>query len=371
MISLRPHKPLTLGTVEITKRERQLVNEVLDSGKLSPGQKAQHFERLVAARHGLPHATYCNSGQSALHLALEALKLHQPRLKRVLVPAVTYISSLHAVWNAGLQVVLCDVDPTTALLDLSTHRGGAYDAVMPVHLFGKACVLPEQPVPVVEDGCEALGAPGSGYGEFLCLSFYVAHTITTGVGGMVLTPVAQLDEDVKRLCNHGRVRGSDLYAGLRVDRLDASVRFRFNAVGFSYKLGDLNAALGIAQMERLDAILARRRTIGLRLIGALQDIPALQLPNPDGHTFMMFPLVCREPALKAPLVAHLNEAGIETRDLMPVTTQPIVHQILGDIEAKYPVAQQLNAQGFYVGVHHQLTDADVDYLVETLHAFPY
>jgi len=363
---------ITLGTADITQREIDLVVECLTSGKISPGEKTRQFEGLVAQRHGMRFGTFCNSGQSALHLALEALKLHHPQTRRVLVPAITYISSLHAVWNAGLEPILCDVDPRTYNLDLTQLDPSVrYDAIMPVHMFGKSVQIPPQSVPVIEDNCESFGAPGTGYGDCMCLSFYTSHTITTSVGGMVLTNRPELHEDIKRLCNHGRVRGDDLYAGLRTDHVDATVRFTFNAIGFSFKLGDLNAALGIGQMERLDQILGRRVANARALIDGLRDLSALQLPDPTDNTFMMFPIVCREPAQKTGLVAHLNAHGVETRDMMPITNQPIVRRMLGDLEARYPRARRINDCGFYVGCHQRLTQDDVDYLIELLHRFAY
>lgn len=363
---------ISLGTADITPREIDLVIECLRSTKISPGEKTRQFEAMVAAFHRMRFGTFCNSGQSALHLSLEVLKLHYPKIRRVLVPAITYISTLHAVWNAGLEVVLCDVDPRTANLDLALlKKGTRYDVAMPVHMFGKSVQVPRQSVPVVEDNCESFGAPGTGYGDLMCLSFYVAHTITTGVGGMVLTNHPQMNQDIKRLCNHGRVRGEDMYAGLRMDALDASVCFTFNDVGFSFKLGDLNAALGIGQMERIEQILRRRIANGAALIEGLRDLPALQLPDLTNHTFMMFPILCATPELKTRLVRHLNDHGVETRDMMPLTNQPVVRRILGEVEDKFPNAKRINQCGFYIGCHQKLTADDLAYLVDIFHRFTY
>ena len=355
-------KPISLGTVDLTDADIARAVECLQKRQLSPGPVTQEFERVVAARHGQPYATYCNSGQSALHLILEALKTRL-KIKRVLVPALTYISSLHAVWNAGLQVQLVDVDPKTYVwnwAEMPTLRDG--DVYMPVHLFGYPVSKPAGAggMTIVEDACESLGAEGIGYGDAMAFSFYVAHTITTGVGGMATTRHPWLDDTIKRLCNHGRARAADLYAGLRVDHVDADVRFRFTDIGFSFKLGDVNAALGIGQMERLPSILSRRRQVAGWLTERLLPYP-LQLPYDDGkHTFMMYPLVCHEAKDRDPLMDCLAEAGIETRHLMPVTNQPVVQKVLGDITGQYPVADLLNAHGFYLGCHQHLTEEDCD-----------
>lgn len=352
-------KPVSLGTVDLTDKDIRRATECLKKGQLSPGPTTRAFEDLVAARHGQPHATYCNSGQSALHLILEGLKLHG-KVRRVIVPALTYISSLHAVWNAGLQVQLADVDPKTYCLDWEALRLRDDDVVMPVHLFGWSTVPPMEVDnwTIVEDACEALGAPGVGYGDAVAFSFYVAHTITTGVGGMATTKHAWLDTAIKRLANHGRVRADDLYAGLRVDHVDTAVRFRFTDIGFSYKLGDVNAALGIGQMERLDAILTKRRWVAARLRERLVGLP-LQFPFDDGrHTYMMYPLMCEEEGVRDQLMVYLAQQEIETRHMMPVTNQPVVKKIIGGIEHRYPVAQQVNRRGFYVGCHQGMTEDD-------------
>ncbi len=360
--------PISLGTVDLQEEDLARAIACLKAGQLSPGPTTLEFEHLVAERHHLAYATFCNSGQSALHLILEALKLQGP-LRTVGVPALTYISSLHAVWNAGLQVRLVDVDPQTYLMDM-THLPSC-DVLMPVHLFGLPLPRPSSPLAVpyiVEDACECLGGDAVGWGDAAAFSFYVAHTITTGVGGMVATPHPWLDDAVKRLCNHGRWRAQDLYAGTRTHVVDPSVRFLFTETGFSYKLGDVNAALGIGQMGRLSSIIQARQQVAARLTKVLQPYP-LQLPTGEGHTYMMYPLVCREAKVRDRLMAHLAEAGIESRHLMPITNQPVVLHRLGRVEGEFPVARYLNAHGFYLGCHQRMTEADVTRIAEAFRAF--
>ena len=364
-------KPVSLGTVDLQREDIDLALQCLKRGQLSPGPVTRQFEDAVAKAHGLPYATYCNSGQSALHLILEGLKLHGT-VRRVVVPALTYISSLHAVWNAGLKVQLVDVHPQTYVMDWDALRLRDDDVLMPVHLFGYPSLPPADlnmsNWTIVEDACEALGAPGVGYGDAVAFSFYVAHTITTGVGGMAATRHAWLDDAIKRLCNHGRVRSQDLYAGLRVDQIDTEIRFRFNAVGFSYKLGDVNAALGVGQVQHLASNLDKRRQVGRWLTERLQGLP-LQLPVGEAmHTFMMYPIVCQED-VRDQLMAHLANDGIETRHMMPVTNQPIVREIIGDIEESYPHAHRINQRGFYVGCHQRMSVDDCDRIGGSIRAF--
>lgn len=355
-----------LGTTAIGERELELVTDCLHSGHVSPGAYQRAFEDAVAKRHGKRYATFVNSGQSALHLSLEVLKRVR-EVRRVLCPAVTYISTLHAVWNAGLEVALCDVDQEDWLLRPGS-RAGYCDVALPVDLFGKAWTPVGLGVPVVEDACEAIGAPGVGYGDLVCLSFYPSHSITTGCGGMVLTDDATLDSLVKRLANHGRLVAETIYSDCTTaDEL----RFVFTDEGWSYKNSDLNAALGLAQLERLEGVIARRQQVGLALRTCLGNFTKglLQLPDPERHTFQMFPIRCLEPGLKPRLTAHLHEHGIATRDAMPIVTQPVVQRRLDVQPGDFPVAEDMAANGFYIGCHPGISDGDLDYIVDVFARF--
>ena len=345
-MAIATRRRIGLGTVDIGEREEALVLGVLRSGHISPGPAQRAFEQAVAERHGKQYATFVNSGQSALQLALEVVKRQQERRSlRVLCPAITYISTLHAVWNAGCEVVLADVDPVDWMLAGLADR---FDVALPVDLFGKAYAGPCYALPVIEDA---------------------SHSITTGSGGMVLTDDPFADRMVKRLANHGRVSADDLYTLKDDGTYDMSRRFVFNDEGWSFKSSDLNAALGLGQMERLDDILKRRRTVGVTLWSRLHPYGELQLTDPESHTFQMFPMVCRVPGLKPKLVQHLNSYGIETRDMMPILSQPVVQARLKPRAGQFPVAERIDANGFYIGCHQHLTAEDVDYIVDAVDAF--
>ncbi len=364
-------RAIALGTTDIGEAEIRAVMDVLTSGHVSPGSYQRAFEARCAQRHGKNYATLVNSGQSALHLSLEALKRQMehldgyPQLRRVLCPAVTYISTLHAVWNAGLEVVLADVDPVDFLLDRKSYSGDGFQATLPVDLFGKAFdSIRHGPLPTVEDACEAIGAPGVGYGDLVCLSFYASHSVTTGSGGMVMTNDAELDATIKRLANHGRREASDLYM-----KPGSGKRFIFDDVGYSYKSSDLNAALGLAQLDRLDMMIMDRRQRAQRLLRGLEELAEIQLPVFDRHTFQMFPIICRQPGMRDILTAWLNDRGIETREAMPIVTQPVVMDKLRIDPNDYPVAAHVARDGFYIGCHHKLTFDDIDWLVDQFHEF--
>lgn len=366
-----------LSTLDITEKEIQYVTDVLRSGKISPGPIQQKFEQYVAKAHGHKYATFCNSGQSALHLSFETLKLLNPDLTTVVCPATTYISTLHAAWNSNLQVRLVDVDINTynvkTPVELEDH-----EIFCPVNLMGLSVTelsaddfrkhYPRNFI--VEDNCESVFAPNTGYGDLMCLSFYTAHHITTSSGGMVCTNRQDMDDIVKSLCNHGRTNPQDLYAANRNESYDKSKKFVFDKVAFSFKLGDFNAALGLAQAERHKEIISKNIEVAHKLTKALskyQDY--LQLPLLKNNIFMNYPIVCKPGVNKYKLVNHLNEYCIETRDLMPIVDQPIVIKKLNPNLVHFPVARYLCDNGFYIGCHKDITDVDINYIEEVFGTF--
>ncbi len=351
---------IALGAVDIQEADIQRVTDTLRAGRVSPGSVQRELEDMVAMGHGKVMGTMVNSGQSALHLAL--LHLKGLGVKRVICPAVTYISTLHAVWNAGLEVVLVDVDPTDWLMEYPQAR--AEDALLPVDLFGKAWLPNARGPIVVEDACEAIGAPGVGYGDIVCFSFYASHSVTTGSGGMAITSDEGTNDHIKRLANHGRRDASDLYL-----QPGSGKRFIFDEVGYSYKSSDLNAALAIGQYKRLQGMIWRRRMNAEILLAALQRLP-LQLANPERHTFQMFPLLMLQKGLRDHFMDYLTDRGIECREAMPIVTQPVVQRMLGGVdETEFPNAYNLATNGLYVGVHHLLSTDDLDYMIEVIRGY--
>jgi perosamine synthetase len=386
-----------LGTADIGAEERGYVQQILDTGRLSPGPFVRRFESEFAAAHGCRFGIMLNSGTSALQVALATLKeahgWHDG--DEVLVPALTFIASSNVVLQNGLAVRFVDVDAATYNLDpaglddaVSPHTR----AVMPVHLFGLPCdMAPIQEVArrrgldVVEDSCETMfmryrGQPVGSFGAFGCFSTYMAHILTTGVGGLALTQDPELERIFRSVQNHGR---NPVYITIDDDdaaRDDAALlalirsRYEFVRMGYSYRTTELEAALGLGQLHRSTAILARRRENAAHLIAALRPLEdRLQLPTVPAdreHAFMMFPLVCRVAGDRDRLCVHLERRGIETRFFMPVLGQPVYKVLLPDFRAEdFAVAARLTASGLYVGCHQHVTREDLDWIVECVHEF--
>jgi dTDP-4-amino-4,6-dideoxygalactose transaminase len=392
----RAGRQLGVGDVTIGEMEIQNVLDTLRKGRLSYGHYTASFEREFAHDHDRKYAVFCNSGTSALQVALQALKERDEWADddEVLVPAVTFIASSNVVLQNRLRPVFVDVDPVFFEIDpgqIEQHLTRKTRAIMPVHLFGQSCdmepiqaVARERGLRIIEDSCEAMfvrhkGRPVGSWGDVACFSTYVAHLIVTGVGGLALTDDPDLAILIRSLINHGR---DGIYLSADADRTDdprklwdiVDRRFSFVSVGHSYRATEMEAALGLAQLQRKEDLIATRQRNAAYLTDKLRRLEEyLQLPQirpQTEHAFMMYPIVIRAPRIsRDDLVRFLEERGIETRYLMPLINQPIYRKIFGDIESLYPVASAVTRRGFYVGCHQGLTIQDLDYIIETFEAF--
>lgn len=386
----RPGAPREVGVGGFAAgaRARRYVGEVLRSNRLSYGPFHARFEAAFAAEHDSRHAVFCNSGTSALHIAVQALKERHGWKDgdEVLVPSVTFIATSNVVLHNRLTPVFVDVDPRTYTLDpakMEAKVGKRTRAVMPVHLLGLPAdmdpineIARKHGLSVVEDSAETMFARYKGrkvgsLGDIGCFSTYVAHYIVTGVGGLATTNDADLYIRLRSLMNHGR---DSIYLSIDDDK-DAvgdklheivAKRFQFISVGHSFRATEFEAALGLAQLEEKDAIVKGRLAVAARLSKGLREFEdRLQLPScpPDReHTYMLYGLVLRGQD-KKPLVNFLEDRGVETRDLLPLLNQPVYKKLFGDLLPKYPVARALDRSAFYIGCHQYMTAADVDHVV--------
>ncbi|WP_337616041.1 DegT/DnrJ/EryC1/StrS family aminotransferase [Phascolarctobacterium faecium] len=375
------------------------MNMALDSGRLSPGPFVQKFEKKFAEMHKQKYGIACNSGTSSLHVALEALKekYSWDQNSEVLVPAITFIATSNAVMHAGMKPVFVDVDSRTYNIDTKLIEEKITEntvAIMPVHTFGQPCemdsivkIATKYGLKIVEDCAEAhfavyKGRPVASFSNIAGSSTYVAHTITTGIGGVITTDDTNLAEIARSLIAHGRACTCEnciAYNSKQVCKLrmqtEMDRRFMMIRLGYSYRIGELEGALGVAQLENKDFIINTRKANAKILTDGLKDVEQyLQLPYyPEyvEHSFMMYPLVIKDDKAftRNEIVKYLEQNNIETRPMLPLLNQPIYKEIFGDIEKDYPVAQWINNNGFYVGCHHGLSKEELNMIIKTIHAF--
>lgn len=393
-------KKIGVGYASVTELEKKYVLDALDNERLSQGKYVAAFERKFANMHEQKYGVMCNSGTTALQLALETLKEvdNWDDDAEILCPAITFIATSNACFHTGLKVKFVDVDPITYNMDpddIEKHITEKTKCIIPVHTFGMPCdmkrimeVARKHHLRVIEDCAEAHFAKVDGqtvgsFGDLSAYSTYVAHTITTGVGGIVCTNEEKYAEILRSLVAHGRActcercvasDGKNVCSKRMQTELDR--RFMFVRLGYSYRVGEIEGALGLAQLERKDEIMDKRHENARYLIDKLSKYEELlQLPrcgdNVD-HTYMMFPIVVRkESGISCKhLVEYLEKNNIETRPMLPLLNQPIYKKIFGeDIEKNYPNAEYIDHNGFYIGCHHGMEQGDLDYVVQVIGAY--
>lgn len=368
---------ISVGDLKISPKAKTYLKQVIDSNRLSYGPFHRRFEEAFAKEHGCKHAIFLNSGTSALHIAVQALKEHYGWREgdEVIVPATTFVASVNVVLHNRLHPILADVDPLTFTIDpkqIEKKITKRTVAIMPVHVMGQPAdmgailqIAKRNNLKIIEDSCETMFAAYRGkkvgsFGDIGCFSTYLAHYLVTGVGGLATTNDTALAGRMRSLMNHGR---DTAYLNIDDDEKEpwkvASRRFRFNSIGHSFRATEFEAALGLAQLEDKDAIV-RARVANATYLAKKLDKFGIQLPVilPDRDNFFMtFPLVSQK---KNAIVNHLERNGIETRDLLPLVNQPCYKGMF--VSRDYPVADRLLWQGFYVGCHQYLTRKNLDFM---------
>jgi perosamine synthetase len=383
-----------VGTLNVSARAKELVLETLNSNRLSYGPMMQRLEAEFSRLHGCRFGVMSSSGTSALQIALQAMnELHGwDDGDEVIVPSVTFVATANVVLHNRMKPVLVDIESTYYELNpelLESKITPRTRAIIPVHLFGHPAdmdpirdIANHYGLKIIEDTCETMFASynrqrvGS-LGDIGCFSTYVAHLLVTGVGGISTTNDPEYAVRMRSLMNHGR---DSIYISIDDDkdksdeelRVIIARRFNFVSVGHNFRVTEMEAALGLAQLEEWESMIATRRANAKSLIRKLVHLEAyLQLPKTrpgSEHSFMMFPVVLRDEP-KVELVNFLEQNGVETRDMLPLTNQPVYLHLLGCSDEDYPVAGWINRNGFYVGCHQDLKEFDLDYVAELFERF--
>lgn len=362
--------------------EVDMVRQCLDSGWVTQGPLTRRFEQLVAARHAAKHALATTSCTAALHLATAALGLGPG--DEVIVPAFTWVTSAHCVEYVGARPVFADIDLATYNLAPAAFEQAITPrtrAVVVVHLFGLAAdmgaILPiarKRGIAVIEDAACAIGTTLAGepvgtLGDLGCLSFHPRKVITTGEGGMVLTNRDDLAAIVASMRNHGATG----LPSAEIEPHGPWTMATFERVGFNLRLSDIQSAVGVAQMAKLDRLLAERRARAARYSKLLDGVQ--QIATPDhagdvaGHTYQSYVVRLADGDRKRrnAVMSRLAERNIDTR--------PGTHAVprLGFYARKYgyeprdfPNAALSEDTTIAVPLFPGMTDADQNEVAETL-----
>lgn len=359
---------VTMANPHLEADEIAAATRVLESGALRSGPVALAFEHAFAAYVGAQHAYTCSSGTAALHLAY--LSVLEPG-DEVLVPALTFFATASAVVLAGGVPVFCDVDPRTFLIDLVDAEARITDrtkAICPVYLFGQPLDVAEMKsfaarheLAVIGDAAQALGSMWNGVhvgaeASMTTHSFYPTKNLFVGEGGMVTTDDPELDNLGRLLRSHGQGQ-----------------KYHHSHIGLNYRMTDVEAAIGLAQLPKIDERNARRRSIAARYDAAFSTINGLVTPHvPDAafHTYHQYTIVLDPDVvgLRDEFAGRLRERGVgsQVNYPMPLQRQEVFTERLRIDRGPLATADDLCRKVLSIPVHHHLSDRDVERVVDTV-----
>jgi dTDP-4-amino-4,6-dideoxygalactose transaminase len=390
---------IRVGDFKLGYKEKKIINEVLDIGRLSEGAKVREFEEEWARFIGTRYCVTVNSGTSALIAGLYALKsLFNIKDKaKVITSPLTFIATINAIIAAGLEPLFVDVDKETFAMKTEEiekiiKREKGVSIILPVHLMGYPVqmdkvnkIAKKHNLPVLEDAAQAHGTVYKNkklgtYSTLACFSFYIAHNVQAGEMGAVVTNDYNIYRLIKKIKAHGRM--CDCPVCMRAEgkchrmnsfkgEEDFDPRFYHDMFGFNFKTMEFQAALGLVQLEKVRSILQKRK-YNVRYLNAglkhLKEI--LQLPRySESISYLAYPIVIKKPdVISRKMLRHeLEKVGIETRPLFGCipTQQPAYAYLKKKYQGKLPNAEYIGLNGFYIGCHQYLTREDLDYIIHT------
>jgi dTDP-4-amino-4,6-dideoxygalactose transaminase len=350
----------------IGEEEKQAVMRVLESGQLAQGPVVAELEATFAAWCGVKHAVAVSSGTTGLHLALLAHAIGPG--DEVITAPFTFIASANAVLFAGATPVFADVEPDTLCLDPAQVEAAITPrtrALLPVHLYGHAAQMPElgeiarrHGLLVIEDAAQAHGATVHGkkvgsLGNTAVFSLYPTKNMTSGEGGFVTTDDDRVADAVRMLRQHGEKK-----------------RYEHEILGYNFRMTDICAAIGLAQLRRLDGFNAARHrnaeTLSLGLAGLDRIVPPVERPG-YGHVYHQYTV--RVAGRRDELRRALAGRGIGTGVYypIPVHRQP-VYEARGYRDLTFPISEQLAGEVLSLPVHPALTARDLELIIQAVHA---
>lgn len=353
------------------------------NGWLTSGPKVREFEQLFAERHQVKHALAVTSATTALHLALVALNIGPG--DEVIVPAFTWVSTANVVLYCGATVVFADVDPVTFNMDpvdLKRRITSKTKAIIPVHLFGLCADMDAirhvaGDIPLVEDGACAAGAAykgvaAGGLGTIGCFSFHPRKSVTTGEGGMITTNDDRIAETISMLRNHGAaISEEQRHHGPRPYILPD-----FNILGYNYRMTDLQGAVGVVQLKKLDQFIDERSEWATWYTKQLADLKWLKTPQFSTdfkHGWQSYVTMVDEsiaPMSRNDIMEKLQEHGISTRPGTHAVHMLHYYAQRNNLKPSYyPGAQAANHFSMAIPLHNRMMKEDYDYVVSVIKSF--
>jgi perosamine synthetase len=362
------------------QEEWEATKEPIFSGWITQGPKVAEFEKIFAERHKVKHAIAVSNCTTALHLALVALDVKAG--DEVIVPAFTWVSTANAIMYCGATPVFIDIDTKTFNIDISQLKNKITPrtkAVIPVHLFGLCAdidgikkIAPQ--LKIVEDGACAAGAgigdrPAGSLGDIGCFSFHPRKSVTTGEGGMLTTNDDKLAERLNMLRNHGAsISEEQRHKGPKPYILP-----EFDMVGYNYRMTDIQGAVGVVQIKKLDKFIDERQKWADYFTKELSSIPWLRTPHiPNGYkhgwqSYVLFIDETKSPIKRNDLMELLQQKGISTRPGTHAVHMLGFYSKLFNIKpSDYPGAYAANEYSMSIPLHNRMVKEDYEYIVAAL-----
>ncbi|WP_425446815.1 DegT/DnrJ/EryC1/StrS family aminotransferase [Dethiothermospora halolimnae] len=361
---------IPLSKPDISQKEVNLVNEVLNSGWLSMGEKTAEFEDRFKRYFKVKEAISVNSGTSGLHLLIRALGIKEG--DEVITTPFSFIASTNCILFEKATPVFVDIDPKTLNIDIDKIEEKITKktkAILPVDIFGQPVnmerimdIADKYNIKVIEDACEAIGGEYKGYkagtlAHGSVFGFFPNKQITTGEGGMVITN----DKEIGDLCRSMKNQG----------RASSNSWFQHERLGYNFRMSELNAALGVAQMDRLDEILIKRGKVAKLYNEKLKNIDGIKTPYIDKNvtkmSWFIYTIQVEEGIDRDNLINYLIEKGIGCKPYFaPIHIQPHIANKLGYRENDFPNTLTVSKRTIALPLYNSLKEEEIDYIVSKI-----
>ncbi len=368
-------KTIPLSSPDITHKEVEVINHVLTTPFLSIGPEIKKFEQLVANYIGVKYAVAVNSGTSGLHLCIRSLDIKDG--DEVITTPFSFIASSNCALFERAKPVFVDIDEKTLNIDVSKIEEkitSRTKAILPVHVFGQPCemdkimeIAKKYNLAIIEDACEAIGAEYKGrkagtFGDAGVFAFYPNKQITTAEGGMIVTN----NEKIAKLCQSMRNQGRD----------ENSNSLRHEILGYNYRMIEMSAALGVAQMERIDEILNKRRAVADLYTQKLKKIEGIKVPYiaPDVKMSWFVYVIRLDENIflsgdRDRIMQKLREKGISCKSYFPpIHLEPFYVSMFGYRKGNFPIAESVANSTIALPFYNNITEMQIDYICEELEA---
>ena len=370
---LRELKSISLSSPDITHKEVEIINQILSTPVLSIGPKVKEFEKKIADYVGVKYAVAVNSGTSGLHLCIKALDIKDG--DEVLTTPFSFIASANCVLFERAKPVFVDINEDTLCIDLLKIEEKITEktkAILPMHVFGHACEMDKiielsksYNLAIIEDACEAIGGEFNGrkvgsFGSAGVFGFYPNKQITTAEGGMIVTD----DEHIAELCQCMRNQG----------RSEGGAWLSHKMLGYNYRLSELSAGLGVAQLDRISEILEKRQTVAQLYIERLSGVDGIRIPYISPNVKMSwfvfvvrldYKRISREG--RDDIISELKRGGISCSNYFPpIHLEPFYVEMFGYKKGDFPITEKVSESTIALPFYNNLAESEIDYICDTL-----